>query len=234
MIGDTITATLYATKDGVLYIGDTVEYSVKQYCYNMLSTYNDVDYPSAAYGELRTLLVDLLNYGAAAQQYTGYNTDALVNAQLVDKQLDWATAEDPAVSKDAVAESADLDAPAVQWAASGLVLDEAVTVRLGFTAESTEGLCVKFTLAGRTYEVTDFKAMTDKENGWYVYFDELNAAQMRDVITATVYQNGQQVSNTASYNVEAYVASHASDGDALGSLVKALIRYGDAAEAVAN
>jgi len=234
MIGDTITATLYATKDGVLYIGDTVEYSVKQYCYNMLSTYNDVDYPSAAYGELRTLLVDLLNYGAAAQQYTGYNTDALVNAQLVDKQLDWATAEDPAVSKDAVAESSDLDAPAVKWAASGLVLDEAVTVRLGFTAESTEGLCVKFTLAGRIYEVTEFKAMTDKENGWYVYFDELNAAQMRDVITATVYQNGQQVSNTASYNVEAYVASHASDGDALGSLVKALIRYGDAAEAFAN
>ncbi|MBQ4578130.1 MAG: hypothetical protein IJA84_03610, partial [Clostridia bacterium] len=108
-IGDTITATLYAYKDGVLCQGATVTYSVKQYCYNMLETYNDVDYP--AYGKLRTLLVDLLNYGAAAQTYTKYNTGALVNGELMDKQLTWGTATDPAVSNAVAREEQDGENP---------------------------------------------------------------------------------------------------------------------------
>jgi len=49
-----------------------------------------------------------------------------------------------------------------------------------------------------------------------------------------VYQNGRQVSNTVHYSAEAYVAKHAADGNDLGSLVKALIRYGDAAKAYVN
>ncbi|MBQ5840917.1 MAG: hypothetical protein IIW40_03065, partial [Clostridia bacterium] len=232
-IGDTITATLYAYQNGVLCQGATLNYSVKQYCYNILTTYNDVDYPGRAYGELRTLLVDLLNYGAAAQTYTNYSTDALVNGDLLGKQLTWGTATDPAVSNAAAAEDQDVETPTVTWAAVGLTLDEAVTLRLGFLAESTEGLSVKFTLNGKVYEVTEFQDMTT-ENGHYVYFGELNAAQMRQEITAAVYRNGQQVSNTVHYNVEAYVANHANDGNALAELVKAMIRYGDAAEAFVN
>ena len=227
-LGDTITATVYAYKDGVLCQGATVTYSVKQYCYNMLETYNDVDYP--AYGKLRTLLVDLLNYGAAAQTYTKYSTGALVNGELVDKQLAWGTATDPAVSNAVAREEQDGEDPTVTWDAVGLTLDEAVTVRLGFIAESTEDLSVKFTLNGQVYEVTEFKDM-DTPNGHYVYFSGLNAAQLRNEITAAVYQNGRQVSNTVHYSAEAYVANHAADENALGSLVKALIRYGDAAEA---
>ena len=234
-IGDTITATVYATKDGVVYEGMPVTYSIKQYCYNMLDRYNDQDHPGAAYGELRTLLVDLLNYGAAAQQYVE-STDSPVNDQLTEAQKAWGTAEDPAVSTDAAREGSALDAPAVTWERAGLHLDDSVSFRLCFAAESTDGLSVRFVLDGRECEVTEFTPVEGVSGLYYVHYSDLNAAQMRRTVSATVYQNGQQVSNTMYYSVEAYVANHLADtaSPELAQLVSALIRYGDAAFACVN
>ncbi|MBQ8622484.1 MAG: hypothetical protein IJ422_09265, partial [Oscillospiraceae bacterium] len=55
-----------------------VEYSVEKYAYAMLDYTNDAD--------LQKLLIAMLNYGAEAQLYFGYNTDDLVNADLTDEQ----------------------------------------------------------------------------------------------------------------------------------------------------
>ena len=53
-------------------------YSLKSYAMERLE--------HSTNSEFKKLLVDLLNYGAAAQTYFGYKTDALVNADLTDEQ----------------------------------------------------------------------------------------------------------------------------------------------------
>ena len=91
-IGDELTAALYA-KDGSQ-IGYPVTFSVKSYLKVLLS----VDYETSGcesemkYTAMRELADNLLNYGSAAQIYTGHNTDALANAGLSDELKALATA----------------------------------------------------------------------------------------------------------------------------------------------
>ncbi len=82
-MGDTLTAILTVTIDGVEYHGVVDVYSLKQYAMERLENSDNETF--------KTLLVDLLNYSAAAQTYFGYRTDALVNADLTDEQRILAT-----------------------------------------------------------------------------------------------------------------------------------------------
>ena len=66
-IGDTLTASLGFTKDEREYNGKVDEYSLKQYAEERLA--------ASANESFKRLLVDLLNYGAAAQSYFVYRTD---------------------------------------------------------------------------------------------------------------------------------------------------------------
>lgn len=74
---DNIATTLWAVNyEGKLTVDKVTSYSVKEYCSNLLAgiadgTVEDND------GTLATLLCDTLLFGAALQEYTGYNTDDL-------------------------------------------------------------------------------------------------------------------------------------------------------------
>lgn len=76
-MGDNIQAELICG-DKVL---DIIEnYSVKTYCLNTLAKdANTLGLSAEKFSALRTLLADLLEYGASAQLYFGYKTHALVN-----------------------------------------------------------------------------------------------------------------------------------------------------------
>ncbi len=87
-MNNTIASTLYASVGNTLVSSKTTEYSIAEYCYSMLE-----DYSADEYAELRTLLVDLLNYGADTQAYTGHNAEELVNARLTEEQKAWASPE---------------------------------------------------------------------------------------------------------------------------------------------
>ena len=225
-IGETITATLYATKDGVLYSSEPITYSVKTYCYNQLAK-------ESSSQALRTLLVDLLNYGALSQQYVDNSiaADKLVNYSLTDEQKAWGTAGDVSVQN--ITAQAALEGATVTWKATGLYLEKSVDIRLKFYAESIEDLSVKFVTGGKTYTVTDFTPVSGQENCYYVYFTRLNAGQMQQAVEATVYQNGEAVSNTLTYSIASYAAKHQNDTTPayLAELVKAMVRYGDSAAA---
>ena len=72
----------------------------------------------------------------------------------------------------------------------------------------------------------------DSENNYYyVDFGELHAGQMRQCIYATVYSGNTAVSHTLRYSIESYAASFAANTDypTVADLVKAMMRYGDAA-----
>ena len=77
-LGDTIYFAVYARlKDGTYSYSSLVSYSPKTYAYNQLKTGSN---------EMKALVVAMLNYGAKAQTYFGYKTNALVNADLTSAQ----------------------------------------------------------------------------------------------------------------------------------------------------
>ena len=226
---DTQTATLYATRNGATYVSASREYSVATYCYTQLDRYN-----TEAYAEFRTLLVDLLNYGAAAQAYTNYRTDALVNKELTAAQAAWGTATVPSLRDYTNTKYATVEDPAVKWKGATLVLQDAVTMRYKIQANNIEGLTAKFTCEGNTWYIpaSQFKP-ADTSDTYYIYFNGLNAGQMRSLVYVTIYDGDTAVSNTVQYSIESYASGKTTNVE-LSGIVTAMMLYGDSAYNFAN
>lgn len=230
LANDTIQATLYAEKEGATYYGEARDYSIAEYCYNMLGKYNTDEY-----AELRTLLVDLLNYGAASQSYTNYKTDSLVNQSLTEEQLSWGTIETPVLNTVLSKEYIVIDTPTVIWKGAGLNLQDSVNLRFKIEADYIEDISVKVTTDTGIQWIIYSDAFEVTEGGYYVYFDGLNVGQMCEVLYLTVYDDNEIVSNTIRYSVESYAFSKQDSGDeSLSALLLAMMKYGNSAHAYAN
>ena len=230
LMNDEVNAVLYATysNDGEVYNSPAKAMSVREYAYTLLERYSSADY-----AELRTLLVDLLNYGAAAQTYVGYQTEELVNADLTDEQRSWGTNDEPEFENIRDYHYATIDSPASEWLGSGLVLNNSVTIRAKFSAEDIENKTVVITCGNGefTYSKDDFVKAED--GNYYVYCDELFANEMSKEILLTVYDNGIQYSDTMRFSIESYakLVHDSYAGTALDDLTTAMMRYGRSAEA---
>lgn len=226
-MGDTLTAVLYGTHNGILYSSDALDFSVREYAYRMLQICEPEQYSS-----LRTLLVDMLNYGSEAQIYMNYNTDKLVNADLTELQKTWASSDDLLLTNIANPNYKEIENASVIWKGAGLSLYDSVSVRYTFTADNIDNLTLKVTCNNRiwTYGKDD---IIDNGNGTYsVLFTDLNADQMSDAIYITAYNSDMEVSNTLCYSVESYAALiHSSmPNSALEDLTRAMIKYGTSAK----
>ncbi len=223
---DIISATLHATYNGEEYAGKTKEYSVSEYCYSMLE-----EYSADKYAELRTLLVDLLNYGAASQVYTGYKSEALVNTSLTATQLQWGTSAEPALETVLDTAYKTVENPTAKWKGAGLQLQESVEMRLKFTAESIDGLSVKIESGTNTWTIASDKFVAG-DGVYYVYFTGLDASQMRQNVYLTICDGDIPVSNTVCYSIGSYAYEMQNSTIAgLPELVKAMMKYGDSAYA---
>ena len=231
MMNDTISATLHGTFDGVAY-EYTMQYSASDYCYNVLNTASDE--------KLNTLLVDLLNYGTAHQRYTDYRTEYPVNGNLTQTQAALGTAGDPALESILTGKYIVHDSPTVMFKAPALKLTNAVEMAFTLNCaalENMDGVTLSVQvddartgLSAYTVDASQFRY--DGETDTYkVYFKDLMARQLRTPVYVTVLQNGEAVSHTVRYSVESYAFSmHENTGySGLADLVKAMMRYGDAA-----
>jgi hypothetical protein len=224
-MNDTVTATLHGTFNGVEYTSETAQYSVATYCYNMLSKYS-----ANSYAKFRTLLVDLLNYGAASQKYVSYNIGALVNANLTATQKAWATTTNRAWTSVQDLAYSTITSPSVQWKGGGLVLKESISMRFKIRAVDVENLSVRvMTESGTETVIRDF---TQTDDGcYYFYFHGLNAAQMSESVYLSIYEGDNAVSNTVCYSIESYAYSQQSSSNTtFVQLLKAMMKYGDAAK----
>ncbi len=219
-MNDTITATLHAAFNGEDYASNSVSYSVAKYCYNQLKKCTEKT-------ALATVCVDLLNYGSATQVYTGYRTDALANADLTDAQKAWGTQEERELIKSTFIDQEPAVALA-SWKSASLKLREDITVEMKFQADDITGLYVEVEMYGRTYRIDEFGY--DTVNNFYVVeFDKFSATHMSEIIKATIRDaDGNAVSKVLTYSVESYAASKKND-EGTGDLVKAMMKYGDAA-----
>ena len=229
MMNDIAVATLYGVLDGEIYPSASAEYSVITYANSTLPK-------STTTAKVKTLIVDLLNYGAAAQIYGEYKQDTLANAGLTAEQLALGTQGDlrATVTHQNLTYKV-IDAPAAAWKGASLRLESAVTIR--YTIETVDLTDVKavITLNGKTYEIpsSEFVPAT-KANQYYIYFDKATASQMSMPVLATIVKGDQEISNTVQYSIESYVNTNRGKGTALSNLVEAMMKYADSAAAYAG
>lgn len=230
-MGSELNATLYVVRNGESTASEPLTYSVQRYAQNMLARTDDA--------ALKTLLVDMLNYGAMAQEYFGYNTVNPVNAVLTAEQQNYGTSTTPELhSCKTRIEYADCP---IHILSCTLELRERVTIRYSFDLTDYAGTTsdLQLVITWQDANGTEYSAVIDgtefvQEDGrWIVTFDGLNAAQMRTTCTAEIFekQTGDRVSDTVVYSIESYAASKANDQDTrLCNLTVAMMRYGDATE----
>ncbi len=249
MMGNTITATIHATIDGVE-CSDTVEYSVKTYCYNKLKKYeayvegsgypaNDIRYAVA----FKKLIVDLLNYGSSVQLYTNTNIDDLVNGNLKDAEKALASTHIPEMNGLRKLCN-NLDDATIKWVSGNLSYQHNVQLIFKFEfAEGKQGNIEDYKLVITSDdEGKDPIATIDSNSdnflvysgGARVYFDGFYATQMDDnIYVAVCDENGNRVSDVLAYSISAYARQKYTPDDPnnkLSNVVLAMMRYGDAAE----
>lgn len=223
-MGQKVNATLYSEKnDGTLY-SVTTAYSVAEYCYAALKLEHATD-------AFRRLLVDTLNFGAVCQQYRNSDIAAeeLVNAALTEEQKSWGSGE--TIREIESCRDFGKNNGSVKWYGVSALMGDRVQMRVYFTAKDITGLTVQAESASGKWTLENVKT---KDGKYYVDFGYLNPAQMDEKVSFTVYQAGEAVSSTMHYSIASYVAVWLAKDDASPAqteLVKAIIRYGDAAKA---
>ena len=216
-MGKKVTAKFYFADD----TQENVTMSVLQYCMSILEN----EYQSQ---HLKRAAVDILNYGAASQNYAGLaDGEVLVNANLGD-YANLGTTGTPELTKHTYLEPR-TGTEQVTWLGAGLNLKGAVSARLKFNTESIEGLSLKLTCGTSTWTTTKFEAT---DGGYYAYVNGLNPIQLRQRIYAEFYNaENEKVSQKLTYSVESYaysVAGNNAESAELKALMAALMRYSDA------
>ena len=231
LMNDKVTAVLHAKNGKEEYTSPEKVISVREYAYTMLDRYS-----SDEHSKLRTLLVDLLNYGSATQKYVAYQTDNLANSDLTATQKSWASKDTKEFKNIRNFNYKTISNPTVQWNSCGLVLGNAIMFKVKFTADNVENKTVEITLrnAKFIYDKNDFK---DNGDGtYYVYCNELFAHEVSDEVLLTVYENGVPCSNTMLFSVESYarLVRDKYRGTPLDEMITTMMLYGNSAKEYKN
>jgi len=231
LMNDKVTAVLHAKNGKEEYTSPEKVMSVREYAYTMLDRYS-----SDEHSKLRTLLVDLLNYGSATQKYVGYQTDNLADSDLTATQKSWASKDTKEFKNIRNFNYKTISNPTVRWNSCGLVLGNAIMFKVKFTADNVENKTVEITLRNTkfTYDKNDFK---DNGDGtYYVYCNELFAHEVSDEVLLTVYENGVPCSNTMLFSVESYARLVRDNykGTPLDEMITTMMLYGNSAKEYKN
>ena len=203
--------------------------SVKKYSYQMLDLFSSDE----NYASFCTMIVDLLNYGAASQVYAGYQTDNLANSDLTATQKSWASVDNEEFKNIKNYDYKTIANPTARWRTSALVLDNSVMLRAKFSADNIENKTVEIICNGRTFTYTKNDFVDNGNGTYYVCCDELYADEMSDDIFLTVYENGVPCSNTMRFSIESYarIIRDKYQGSDLDKLTTAMMLYGKSARA---
>ena len=231
-IGDVLTAELVFTRDGVEYNGEVDTYSLKAYAMERLEKSDNVVFKS--------LLVDLLNYGSAAQIYFGYRTESLVNADLSEAQKAFAT--QGYTSLDVSADSGDEGEYPVSITGKNVLFDDRIKLliatNIGQDGE-LDGISLRIRYKdylGRDTEKfisgSDFNYRSDV-NGYTACFDGLKASELRTELELVLIKDGEEICATVRYGFDTYANNCManSTNENFKELLKMTLIYSDSAKA---
>ena len=219
-MGDNFVTTLYAVDaEGKLYRGEPDTDSIKNFLVSKLT-----DEKSTT--ELKTMAVDMLKYGEAAQILFGYGTDNLVTADLTAEQLAYATAGVPEATDTSGSTGDGANVTANVTVGSRVELGLSM-FKIGIADPSTVR-CEIRDLKGNLLaepEVTCSNGMIYGSG-----YNNVGAREMRQPITATFFDGETQISKTLTWSVESYVAqtrANEKSTEADINMVNAMLTYGD-------
>ena len=227
---DDVEITFYGIKDGVKYWGDIYTYSITDYVKTTLARADSTD-------ELKTMLVDLMYYGAACQTYQNYKTDQLMTDILTEEQKQYKSTYELELNNIKDASYQTCENRLVRFGTT-LRLNDAVemAIALNMTEVSIEDLIFKVKIGTRELTYTYAENPENFEKGadgyWYFYFDGVYAHQMNEEVFITAYQGNEQVSYTLRYSIESYAAI-VTDAK-LKAVTDAMMYYGNSAKTYAG
>ena len=219
-----VTATIY---DGEKKEVTHTSKSVKDYLYELIrAKKNDETYeamPCEQFVAMKTLAVDMLNYGAAAQKkYLNATDEELVTAELTTEEAALATTfQAPGSSAQATLSGAKAG---YEWVSAGIRFD--YNVSLYFVIKPlTENAALKLKVGDN--EVID---KFIEENGNYKFrYENVNVVDFANKYTVKVLQvvdgNDKEIGQTLSYSVNTYVLNMHAD-ESMGEITKAVYNYG--------
>ena len=241
-LGDTVYLACYAKlTDGTYVYTKLASYSAVTYATNQLKNSTDA--------KLKQLVAAMLNYGAAAQNYFGYNTGALANASLTAAQKALPAAYSSSMVQSAPAAPAakqgtfannkgfSVRKPAVSFEGAFSInyfFTPAYTpvngVTLYYWTEADYNAASVLTTANAT------GAIAMKNEGGQ-YRGDIEGVAAKDLATAiyvaAVYSDGSTTwtSGVLGYSIGAYCSSQASGTGTMAELAKATAVYGYHAKA---
>ncbi|MBP3412674.1 MAG: family 10 glycosylhydrolase [Oscillospiraceae bacterium] len=222
-------AVVYGRKNGQLYCSAVDTYSVAQYAYSQLNK------PQVLEG-LKPLCADLLRYGAKAQIFKNYRTDALADQNMTDAHKAFLSDLSAVTFGDMSLEMPLFADPTVQWAGKALDLNAKVGIRYVVDLSKYNGKVEDLTLrvsfvdiygVGKTVTVEAPESYKEGTELYAFTFDGLLAAELRTVLSAVVYEKDEAVSNELLYSADTYGNGKVGN---LGELCKALFAYSDSAK----
>ena len=225
-LGETVTATL--TKDGETPI--TYKDSVKNYLYNLVRAEKTAeefkDFSNAKLAAMKTLAVDMLEYGAAAQEkYLAGEEYTLVNADLTNVEKAYAT--DFTAPEESAQATLSGTQSGYEWVSAGIRFDYNVSLYFVIKPE-VAGAKLKLKIGDN--EVID-KFTTDEEGNCKFRYENVNVVDFATPYTVKVLdENNEQIGQTLTYSVNTYVLNKYQD-DKMGAITKAVYNYGVSAKA---
>ncbi len=223
------------------------DYSVLAYCNALLAyTPEELGISAEKYAAMVTLIADMLEYGAQAQLYRGYKTNALVNANVTG-QTEFAELTDTVKM---IEESGRDD---VKMKAIGMYFDYTNSLYLKFTApgmtDDTFYISVLNDVTGEEIEYTlsDCTLIDEATSTYLLVMDPISATQFEDLYCIELFAPRATGSSTTprsqqylEYSVAAYVYSmqNKTDGNGIltpmAKLARATYNYGLSAAAYMN
>lgn len=224
-IGDKITVTFCANIGGVKYAADPVE------C-NIISYYNAAQ--NAGASELvMNVLKAMMNYGAAAQEYFGYNTDKLVTDTTGVTKIDYTDTNNNPVTVNANTTYSG-DEGAYTYDTVSASLKDKVVMVIKFNGTVAEGLVFKGSYEDINGKAKTFETAATVEDGAVVVkIDAIAAKDLRQQFTGALYNDDTQVSKSVTTSFEAYATQAIKDypnNTSLHAVCRAALAYSDAAK----
>ncbi len=219
-MNDVLTVTVYDAAGEAISAPFTD--SVRSYCLrNIGKSAAELNIDEGKLPAFRTLVVDMLNYGAAAQTYKSYKTDNLANAGLTAAQKAYGTQENPNCTN-----NRNVDPDGIYYGTS-FNMENSLSMNLYVLTSAIEDGYAIIKKGGQTIQT--IQASDASVSGNYTRFtvDQFVAKDGREQITCEFYDKDNQLVVTVADSLESYVARMGKENPWLYEVMK----YSDAAKA---
>lgn len=199
--------------------------SLKKYFEKLLECdANTLQYSEKKYSLLKPLIYDIFDYCTAAQKFTGYKTDTLINAGYEG----MGTTYSAVTTTDNKTTGTKLEN--AHFKGKTIYFDSTNKIVFYFITTDVENTVL--TIGDKTYTSADFKKGT-AANEYKIYSDDVYATEFDKVFTCTISCNGV-VGESVSYSIKSYAYSKQDKNDKTGELARCTYKYGVSAFNFAN